>query len=949
LDGSLTPSKTFKIQEYPTATPKRSAKAGRIPVVTCARCAAPIPDGARFCPACGAALDDALTVGISLQPTRLPGGPVGVVSRRTPTPTPGRAVASRSDSGWLSSSDSISHGRFTPGSLLDSRYRIIGLLGKGGMGEVYRADDLRLGQPVALKFLPEVLRDEPVRLAQFHNEVRTARQVSHPSVCRVYDIGEVEGVPYISMEYVDGENLATSLRRIGRFPEDKAAEIARQLCAGLAAAHQRGVIHRDLKPANVMLDGAGRVRIMDFGLAAAGRVDDVRAGTPAYMAPEQLLGREVTQRSDIFSLGLVIYELFTGRRAYTASTIGDLVNQHESRSLAPPSEIVTTVGAAIDHIILRCLDPDPDRRPASALAVAAALPGGDPLAAALAAGETPSPELVAAAGEGAGFSLLVAWSMLAAIAAGLVAVAGLALRDSPFDRLRPEYSGDVLTQKAREAIAQLGYQSRARDAAVGFEWSALLIESMRKTDGPAPQWDRVLTQRPSPLTFWYRQSPEPLVATTFHHDLLTPGIVDRADPPPISSDMIQVNVDHRGRLTYFEAIPPQRLRSPVAPAAVDWAPLFRLAELDHAALQPVDPLWTWLAGSDTRAAWTGTWPGSGRPLRVEAAAFGGRPVGFMLINESQPPWRMADDTSGESTPYLLLLMALAVLTLGGSAILARRNIRDGRGDRRGAARLAALVTIVLMALWVCQVHVSDTFGLFALFLLAVCTSVFYGVILWTVYLALEPFVRRHWPRVLVSWTNVLTGHASDAVVGRDVLIGVALGIWFALLFRSLARISGAGPVTFPGEIDLLLGLRSTIGVVLQEALYAIRNVLMYFFVLFSLRIVLRGRWAAAIAFTAFFTLFNALGNDNAWLGGVTGVLYFGTAAFVIIRFGGLLAFVVGSFVSSLLFDVVLAMDASAWYFGNTVFVLAVVVTLAIWAFYTATGRRPFGAAVTGTA
>jgi len=433
------------------------AKAGRIPVVTCTRCATPVPDGARFCPACGAALEDeALTLGVSVQPTRLPpGGPIGVVSRRTPTPA---AAAPKSDSGWLSSSDSISHGRFAPGTLLDGRYRIIGLLGKGGMGEVYRADDLRLGQPVALKFLPDGLRDEPVRLAQFHNEVRTARQVSHPNVCRVYDIGEVEGVPYISMEYVDGENLATSLRRIGRFPEDKAAEIARQLCAGLAAAHQRGVIHRDLKPANVMLDGAGRVRIMDFGLAAVGRIEDVRAGTPAYMAPEQLLGREVTQRSDIFALGLVIYELFTGRRAYTATSIGDLVNQHESRSLVPPSEVVSTIDAAIDHILLRCLDPDPDRRPASALAVAAALPGGDPLAAMLAAGETPSPELVAAAGEGAGFSRLAAWSMLGAIAAGLCAVLALGLHDSPFDRIRPEYSRDVLTQKARDVIARLGYE-----------------------------------------------------------------------------------------------------------------------------------------------------------------------------------------------------------------------------------------------------------------------------------------------------------------------------------------------------------------------------------------------------------------------------------------------------------------------------------------------------------
>ena len=854
----------------------------------------------------------------------------------------GGAVAPKSDSGWLSSSDSISHGRFAPGALLDGRYRIIGLLGKGGMGEVYRADDLRLGQPVALKFLPDALRDESVRLAQFHNEVRTARQVSHPNVCRVYDIGEVDGVLYISMEYVDGENLATSLRRIGRFPEDKAAEIARQLCAGLAAAHQRGVIHRDLKPANVMLDGAGRVRIMDFGLAAVGRIEDVRAGTPAYMAPEQLLGREVTQRSDIFALGLVIYELFTGRRAYTATSIGELVNQHESRSLAPPSEVVSAIDAAIDHIILRCLDPDPARRPASALAVAAALPGGDPLAAALAAGETPSPEMVAAAGEGAGFSRLAAWSMLGAIAAGLLAVLGLALRDSPFDRLRPEYSRDVLTQKARDAIAQLGYESRPSDAAVGFEWNDILIQDAAKTDGPSPEWDRILKQRPSPLSFWYRQSNEPLVATTFHNDLLTPGIVDRADPPPISSDMIQVNVDHHGRLTFFEAIPPQRQSSPVRAATVDWAPLFRLADLDQSTLQPAEPVWAFLAASDTRAAWTGKWADSGRPLRVEAAAFGGRPVAFMLISEWQRPWRMADDSSGENTTYLVILVGFAVGILAGAAILARRNIREGRGDRRGAARLAAYMTAVLMALWLCQVHVVATLGLFALLLLAICTSVFYGVLLWTVYLALEPFVRRHWPRVLVSWTNVLTGRASDAVVGRDALIGVALGVWFALLFRAIPAINGEGPVNFPGEIELLLGLRSTIGVILQEALYAIRNVLMYFFILFVLRMTLRSQWAAMIAFTAFFTLFNALGNERVWLGGLLGLLYFGTAAFVIVRFGGLLAFVVGAFVSSLLFDVVLTTDSSAWYVGNTVFVLAVVVVLAGWAFYTATGRRPWG-------
>ncbi|HLY20706.1 MAG TPA: serine/threonine-protein kinase, partial [Bryobacteraceae bacterium] len=158
-------------------------------------------------------------------------------------------------------------GRFVPGTLVAGRYRIISLLGRGGMGEVYRATDLTLAQPVALKFLPESGADHQRTLERFHNEVRIARQVSHPNVCRVYDVGEADGMAYISMEYVDGEDLASLLQRIGRLPADKGLEIARKICAGVAAAHDKGVIHRDLKPANIMLDKRGNVVVMDFGLA----------------------------------------------------------------------------------------------------------------------------------------------------------------------------------------------------------------------------------------------------------------------------------------------------------------------------------------------------------------------------------------------------------------------------------------------------------------------------------------------------------------------------------------------------------------------------------------------------------------------------------------------------------------------------------------------------------
>ena len=209
----------------------------------------------------------------------------------------------------LSDSSSSHHGRFLPGTKIAGRYRIVSLLGRGGMGEVYRADDLRLGQTVALKFLPPELAKDTKRLEYFHNEVRLARQISHPNICRVYDIGEVEGQHFISMEYIDGEDLKTLLHRIGRLPNDKGNQIAQQLCSGLAAAHAKGVLHRDLKPANIMIDGQGQARITDFGLATVSSDGESvigMSGTPAYMATEQLLRGEPSVQSDIYSLGLVL-------------------------------------------------------------------------------------------------------------------------------------------------------------------------------------------------------------------------------------------------------------------------------------------------------------------------------------------------------------------------------------------------------------------------------------------------------------------------------------------------------------------------------------------------------------------------------------------------------------------------------------------------------------------
>jgi len=162
---------------------------------------------------------------------------------------------------------SLQDRKFVAGTVLANRYRIIGLLGKGGMGEVFKAEDIKLNQTVALKFLPDKLEKDKAALERFHAEVRTARQVSHPNVCRVFDIGEIDGRHFISMEFIDGDDLSSLLRRIGRLPSDKAVEIARQLCFGLAAIHDAGILHRDLKPANVIIDSRGKARITDFGIA----------------------------------------------------------------------------------------------------------------------------------------------------------------------------------------------------------------------------------------------------------------------------------------------------------------------------------------------------------------------------------------------------------------------------------------------------------------------------------------------------------------------------------------------------------------------------------------------------------------------------------------------------------------------------------------------------------
>jgi hypothetical protein len=246
---------------------------------------------------------------------------------------------------------------------------------------------------------------------------------------------------------------------------------------------------------------------------------------------------------------------------------------------------------------------------------------------------------------------------------------------------------------------------------------------------------------------------------------------------------------------------------------------------------------------------------------------------------------------------------------------------------------------VLMAVWFCTVHLVGSVGLLAMFLIAVCTSVFYGVLLWTIYVALEPYVRRHWPQVLVSWTNLLAGRVGDPVVGRDVLLGTALGVVWALFLRAVDSWSGEHELMgYPGATELLMGMRSTVGLVLQGVPYAMRNVLFYFFLLFVLRVVLRRQWPAAAAFAGLFALLGALGNDgHPWVSAAVALVYFGSGAVVVLRWG-LLSYAVGIFISELLVKLPATLDSSAWYFGNMLTIVVVAVALASWGLYTVVPR-----------
>ena len=790
------------------------------------------------------------------------------------------------------------------------------------MGRVLRARDLVLDQEVALKILPEGGSSE--QLAQ---EVRLARQVSHPNVCRVFDFGEAEGEVFLSMEYVDGEDLGSLLRRIGRLPREKLIDLSHQLCAGLGAAHSAGVLHRDLKPANIMVDGQGRVRITDFGIASglgrdeAGSSPQRRvAGTPAYMAPELWEGKP-SRASDFYALGLVLFEMATGEQALRAKTPAGYIQLHaESKPISSPR--LEQMDAAFVTVIQRCLDPDPDRRPASARAVAEALPGGDRLQRALDAGETPSPEMVAEASD-ASVGALVGRRAAAASMVAVAAILGLLLalgdRAFPSREALQDRSPAAMAERAKTILRDLGHTSGDAYRAWGFRPSAFL-------------------HAPDDLFFWYRESPEWMVPWGTQ-----PGVLESRvtyyDPPPIFGDSVQMLLEADGRLVTLKVSGDFGLLSrfdaqPAAPSGEpDWSKVHHAVGWTGLTLRQVPPQVVPPMFVDRQRAWRADDPRREGEWILEAASFEGRIV-FADVRSAEE----IDVDEFFELPLFYALVGTAlqfewlVLWLA-AAVLALLNLRARRGDLVGAARLALAVVLLRFGRWVLASDHAPVDAFFDLLRLGLAQSLLDAAFTWLAYLALEPTVRRLWPHTLVAWSRLLRGSWRDADVARSVLLGCLAGCgWTLALYVDRLLVRGLGldaelEILVDWQMQTAMAGRQLLANVFSSLVDGVTEGVAVLFLLAVLRGVLgRKRWAIA-AFALIQATVAAQDGLDPWLSWLTLGLTIGVVGTWVLVQAGLLAYVTALVVSYLLTTTPMTSDLASWYAESGVWAASLVLAL----------------------
>lgn len=634
--------------------------------------------------------------------------------------------------------------RLAPGTIIGDRFQIVRYLGRGGAGEVYRARDLKLGDYVALKTVSELAqRDILIQ------EVKQARKVTHPNVCRVHDFVETPESAFLSMEYVEGEDLQQLISRVGKLDNDVVARLFQDICLGLAAAHRTGLIHRDLKPSNILINEAGSALVSDFGIAVDFGFNEqgvLGPGTPAYMAPEQALKQEVSVRSDIYSLGLILYAMLTGETLLPEDSVGVRRFHLEQDALQKLN------GQNLDdewaRILTLCLAKAPMSRPGAVENIIAELPGAtDPLASALLAKRTPSPILVMASGGSPGLSRrsVVVWSSVAMVAlVGRLALDGsmhiLTLRPWPLTEAE-------LLGRAVESLDAL-----APGSSTNYWRSTILLDTSTlesfEPDGAEAALSWVRDGVPSYAYFRTSFSKAPIGPNG-----LSRGGVSTVDLSP-EGHLI------RFKKTYDES---EESSAPIKDV-VSEGEIFSLTGLNMEGFER--SVGEEVAGQPVSAE-SQSWRSIGSDSPVVSVSIRreeGRVNSFSVAaNEVDEPLQPNPFVFGEEVNAVIVLLATPIAFF---------NQIRGRTDLRGAGTLMVTLGILALMLGVFeefQHWASDRSLSFIVLLENLSVRLFGSLIL---FLACEPFIRRRWPELLVTSTRLLHGRLLDPRVGRDVFVGI---------------------------------------------------------------------------------------------------------------------------------------------------------------------------------
>ena len=624
-----------------------------------------------------------------------------------------------------------------------------------------------------------------------------------------------------------------------------------------------------------------------------------------------------------------------------ARTLAELTRQHLNDEPVRPSEVVADIEPAVERTILACLEKDPARRPPSALSVSAMLPGGDPLQAALQAGETPSPAVVAAARGGEATPAGLVAALVAVIVTGGLAVPYLT-QQVYFLRYQPlETPISVLEFQAREMLERLGYTGGA-DSASGFDAEDDYLLWVQQSDQSADRWEGLATGHPSVPRFWYRTSEAPLVP------LAMMGRVSATQPVAAQAGIAGLWLDMGGRLLRFYALPPQ-LEVADEAGETDWSTLFREAGLDEADFSPATPAWTPPGYADERAAWEGHFRARPElPIRVEAAAYRGRPTYFQIVGDWTRPDREPVSSRTPGIARAMHFVGLVLVTvIVGSVVLARRHARLGRGDRHGALRasaysLASMAVVVLLT----ASHVADVLPELTILIRGLGFSLIIAGWIWLTYLAVEPYLRRWMPEQLVSWTRLLRGRFQDPRVGRDLLAGIAAGVFVAVAFPTVMLVPRwlglAPPMPWPNLPPSVEGPVLFAADLIDRQIGALGSALVTLLVFFLLRLALRRAELAAAALVILMALPNALVLDlPLYISLPMGMLVYAPQVFVLLRFG-LVSVTAAFFVSGLLLERPLLVDPGHWMIGATIATWAVVALLTAFAARSALGLRHAG-------